>query len=61
MGTEEEKEPTDAQTETEAGNEPATDDAVKTSTKAVEAGLASSSSTAKRYLARIRKEHPERF
>ena len=91
--TEEEKEPTDAQTETEAGNEPATDDAVKTkpkktrrnkagaddeewlawldeckaqnetptSTKAVEAGLASSSSTAKRYLARIRKEHPERF
>lgn len=32
-----------------------------TSTKAVEAGLASSSSTAKRYLARIRKEHPERF
>lgn len=93
VGTEEEKEPTDAQTETEAGNEPATDDAVKTkpkktrrnkagaddeewlawldefkaqnetptSTKAVEAGLASSSSTAKRYLARIRKEHPERF
>lgn len=91
--TEEEKEPTDAQTETEAGNEPATDDAVKTkpkktrrnkagaddeewlawldeckaqnetptSAKAVEAGLASSSSTAKRYLARIRKEHPERF
>ena len=91
--TEEEKEPADAQTETEAGNEPATDDAVKTepkktrrnkagaddeewlawldeckaqnetptSTKAVEAGLASSSSTAKRYLARIRKEHPERF
>ena len=79
--------------ETEAGNEPATDDAVKTkpkktrrnkagaddeewlawldefkaqnetptSAKAVEAGLASSSSTAKRYLARIRKEHPERF
>lgn len=32
-----------------------------TSAKAVEAGLASSSSTAKRYLARIRKEHPERF
>lgn len=93
VGTEEEKEPTDAQTETETGNEPATDDAVKTkpkktrrnkagaddeewlawldefkaqnetptSTKAVEAGLASSSSTAKRYLARIRKEHPERF
>lgn len=93
VGTEEEKEPTDAQTETEAGNEPATDDAVKTkpkktrrnkagaddeewlawldefkaqnetptSAKAVEAGLASSSSTAKRYLARIRKEHPERF
>ena len=93
VDTEEEKEPTDAQTETEAGNEPATDDAVKTkpkktrrnkagaddeewlawldefkaqnetptSTKAVEAGLASSSSTAKRYLARIRKEHPERF
>lgn len=93
VGTEEEKEPADAQTETEAGNEPATDDAVKTkpkktrrnkagaddeewlawldefkaqnetptSTKAVEAGLASSSSTAKRYLARIRKEHPERF
>lgn len=93
VGTEEEKEPTDAQTETEAGNEPAADDAVKTkpkktrrnkagaddeewlawldefkaqnetptSTKAVEAGLASSSSTAKRYLARIRKEHPERF
>ena len=93
VGTEEEKEPTDAQTETEDGNEPATDDAVKTkpkktrrnkagaddegwlawldefkaqnetptSTKAVEAGLASSSSTAKRYLARIRKEHPERF
>lgn len=93
VGTEKEKEPTDAQTETEAGNEPATDDAVKTkpkktrrnkagaddeewlawldefkaqnetptSTKAVEAGLASSSSTAKRYLARIRKEHPERF
>lgn len=91
--TEEEKDPADAQTETEAGNEPATDDAVKTkpkktrrnkagaddeewlawldefkaqnetptSTKAVEAGLASSSSTAKRYLARIRKEHPERF
>lgn len=93
VGTEEEKEPADAQTETEAGNEPATDDAVKTkpkktrrnkagaddeewlawldefkaqnetptSAKAVEAGLASSSSTAKRYLARIRKEHPERF
>lgn len=93
VDTEEEKEPTDAQTETEAGNEPATDDAVKTkpkktrrnkagaddeewlawldefkaqnetptSTKAVEAGLAASSSTAKRYLARIRKEHPERF
>ena len=93
VGTEEEKEPTDAQTETEAGNEPATDDAVKTkpkktrrnkagaddeewlawldeckaqnetptSAKAMEAGLASSSSTAKRYLARIRKEHPERF
>ena len=93
VGTEEEKEPTDAQTETEAGNEPATDDAVKTkpkktrrnkagaddeewlawldefkaqnetptSAKAVEAGLAASSSTAKRYLARIRKEHPERF
>lgn len=91
--TEEEKEPADAQTETEAGNEPATDDAVKTkpkktrrnkagaddeewlawldeckaqnetptSAKAVEAGLASSSSTAKRYLARIRKEYPERF
>lgn len=91
--TEEEKDPADAQTETEAGNEPATDDAVKTkpkktrrnkagaddeewlawldefkaqnetptSAKAVEAGLASSSSTAKRYLARIRKEHPERF
>ena len=91
--TEEEKDPADAQTETESGNEPATDDAVKTkpkktrrnkagaddeewlawldefkaqnetptSTKAVEAGLASSSSTAKRYLARIRKEHPERF
>lgn len=91
--TEEEKEPKAEQTETEAGNEPATDDAVKTkpkktrrnkagaddeewlawldefkaqnetptSTKAVEAGLASSSSTAKRYLARIRKEHPERF
>lgn len=91
--TEEEKEPADAQTETEAGNEPATDDAVKTkpkktrrnkagaddeewlawldefkaqnetptSAKAVEAGLAASSSTAKRYLARIRKEHPERF
>ena len=32
-----------------------------TSTKAVEAGLASSGSTAKRYLSRIRKEHPERF
>lgn len=32
-----------------------------TSSKAMEAGLASSSSTAKRYLARIRKEHPERF
>lgn len=32
-----------------------------TSAKAVEAGLAASSSTAKRYLARIRKEHPERF
>ena len=31
VGTEEEKEPADAQTETEAGNEPATDDAVKTS------------------------------
>lgn len=93
VGTEEEKDPADAQTETEAGNEPATDDAVKTkpkktrrnkagaddeewlawldefkaqnetptSAKAVEAGLASSSSTAKRYLARIRKEHPERF
>ena len=93
VGTEEEKEPADAQTETEAGNEPATDDAVKTkpkktrrnkagaddeewlawldefkaqnetptSAKAVEAGLAASSSTAKRYLARIRKEHPERF
>lgn len=93
VGTEEEKEPADAQIETEAGNEPATDDAVKTkpkktrrnkagaddeewlawldefkaqneiptSTKAVEAGLAASSSTAKRYLARIRKEHPERF
>lgn len=93
VDTEEEKDPADAQTETEAGNEPATDDAVKTkpkktrrnkagaddeewlawldefkaqnetptSTKAVEAGLASSSSTAKRYLARIRKEHPERF
>lgn len=91
--TEEEKEPKAEQTETEAGNEPATDDAVKTkpkktrrnkagaddeewlawldefkaqnetptSAKAVEAGLASSSSTAKRYLARIRKEHPERF
>lgn len=91
--TEEEKDPTDAQTETESGNEPATDGAVKTkpkktrrnkagaddeewlawldefkaqnetptSAKAVEAGLASSSSTAKRYLARIRKEHPERF
>lgn len=91
--TEEEKEPKAEQTETEAGNEPATDNAVKTkpkktrrnkagaddeewlawldefkaqnetptSTKAVEAGLASSSSTAKRYLARIRKEHPERF
>ena len=91
--TEEEKDPADAQTETEAGNEPATDDAVKTkpkktrrnkasaddeewlawldeckaqnetptSAKAVEAGLAASSSTAKRYLARIRKEHPERF
>ena len=90
---EEEKEPKAEQTETEAGNEPATDDAVKTkpkktrrnkagaddeewlawldefkaqnetptSAKAVEAGLASSSSTAKRYLARIRKEHPERF
>lgn len=93
VDTEEEKDPADAQTETEAGNEPATDDAVKTkpkktrrnkagaddeewlawldefkaqdetptSAKAVEAGLASSSSTAKRYLARIRKEHPERF
>ena len=93
VGTEEEKDPADAQTETEAGNEPATDDAVKTkpkktrrnkagaddeewlawldefkaqdetptSAKAVEAGLAASSSTAKRYLARIRKEHPERF
>lgn len=93
VGTEEEKEPKAEQTETEAGNEPATDDAVKTkpkktrrnkagaddeewlawldefkaqdetptSAKAVEAGLASSSSTAKRYLARIRKEHPERF
>lgn len=93
VGTEEEKDPADAQTETEAGNGPATDDAVKTkpkktrrnkagaddeewlawldefkaqnetptSAKAVEAGLASSSSTAKRYLARIRKEHPERF
>lgn len=93
VDTEEEKEPKAEQTETEAGNEPATDDAVKTkpkktrrnkagaddeewlawldefkaqnetptSTKAVEAGLASSSSTAKRYLARIRKEHPERF
>lgn len=93
METEEEKEPKAEQTETEAGNEPATDDAVKTkpkktrrnkagaddeewlawldefkaqnetptSAKAVEAGLASSSSTAKRYLARIRKEHPERF
>lgn len=91
--TEKEKEPKAEQTETEAGNEPATDDAVKTkpkktrrnkagaddekwlawldefkaqnetptSAKAVEAGLASSSSTAKRYLARIRKEHPERF
>lgn len=91
--TEEEKEPKAEQTETEAGNEPATDDAVKTkpkktrrnkagaddeewlawldefkaqnetptSAKAVEAGLAASSSTAKRYLARIRKEHPERF
>lgn len=91
--TEEEKEPKAEQIETEAGNEPATDDAVKTkpkktrrnkagaddeewlawldefkaqnetptSAKAVEAGLASSSSTAKRYLARIRKEHPERF
>lgn len=91
--TEEEKEPKAEQTETEAGNEPATDDAVKTkpkktrrnkagaddeewlawldefkaqnetptSAKAVEAGLASSRSTAKRYLARIRKEHPERF
>lgn len=91
--TEEEKEPKAEPTETEAGNEPATDDAVKTkpkktrrnkagaddeewlawldefkaqnetptSAKAVEAGLASSSSTAKRYLARIRKEHPERF
>lgn len=91
--TEEEKDPADAQTETETGNEPATDDAVKTkpkktrrnkasaddeewlawldefkaqnetptSAKAVEAGLAASSSTAKRYLARIRKEHPERF
>lgn len=91
--TEEEKGPKAEQTETEAGNEPATDDAVKTkpkktrrnkagaddeewlawldefkaqnetptSAKAVEAGLASSSSTAKRYLARIRKEHPERF
>lgn len=32
-----------------------------TSSKAVEAGLASSGSTAKRYLARIRKEYPERF
>ena len=94
VGTEEEKDPTDAQTETEAGNEPATDDAAETkprkktrrnkagaddeewlawldelkaqnetptSSKAMEAGLASSSSTAKRYLARIRKEHPERF
>lgn len=93
VDTEEEKDPKAEQTETEAGNEPATDDAVKTkpkktrrnkagaddeewlawldefkaqnetptSTKAVEAGLASSSSTAKRYLARIRKEHPERF
>lgn len=93
VDTEEEKDPADAQTETEAGNEPATDDAVKTkpkktrrnkagaddeewlawldefkaqnetptSAKAVEAGLAASSSTAKRYLARIRKEHPERF
>lgn len=93
VDTEEEKDPADAQTETEAGNEPATDDAVKTkpkktrrnkagaddeewlawldefkaqnetptSTKAMEAGLAASSSTAKRYLARIRKEHPERF
>lgn len=93
VGTEEEKDPADDQTETEAGNEPATDDAVKTkpkktrrnkagaddeewlawldefkaqdetptSAKAVEAGLAASSSTAKRYLARIRKEHPERF
>lgn len=91
--TEKEKEPKAEQTETEAGNEPATDDAIKTkpkktrrnkagaddeewlawldefkaqnetptSAKAVEAGLASSSSTAKRYLARIRKEHPERF
>ena len=93
VDTEEEKDPADAQTETEAGNEPATDDAVKTkpkktrrnkagaddeewlawldeckaqnetptSAKAMEAGLAASSSTAKRYLARIRKEHPERF
>ena len=33
VGTEEEKEPADAQTETEAGNEPATDDAVKTKPK----------------------------
>lgn len=92
--TEKESDPQAEQAETEAGNEPVTDDAVKTkpkkktrrnkagaddeewlawldelkaqnetptSAKAVEAGLASSNSTAKRYLARIRKEHPERF
>ena len=33
VDTEEEKDPADAQTETEAGNEPATDDAVKTKPK----------------------------
>lgn len=32
-----------------------------TASKAVDAGLAASGSTAKRYLARIRREHSERF